>query len=436
MNRSTKRSLINIFIVVFLDLLGFGLILPLLPFYAADFNATPTVVGLLTASYAAAQLIGAPLLGRLSDKYGRRPILLLSILGTALSLLMLGFAEPLGVSLAGITGLALAPVTVTVLFISRILDGLTGGNISVAQAYIADVTDEKSRAQGLGLIGAAFGLGFIAGPALGALLSDIPALLPLLDQYGLSRYAVPAFVAAFLSFMNLLGVFISLPESLTTEARSRMSTRQNSSMSIGALLEAFTRPKVGPLLHTRFFFGIAFAMLQTIFPLYSQYKLGLDARGTGFILTYVGLLSVLVQGVGVGQLTKRFPEDRLVLFSVGLMSVGLLGWAFTPNWQIILVVLAPVSLAGGVLNTVLSSLLSKSVEPDEIGGILGISTSVESATRTISPSLGGVLLGQLGPAAPGIFGALVTASLVPFVWRKVVSKDATPDDLVKAGAGD
>ncbi len=433
MTRSTKRSLINIFIVVFLDLLGFGLILPLLPYYAADFNATPTLVGLLTASYAAAQLIGAPILGRMSDQFGRRPILLLSILGTALSLVMLGFAEPLGISLSSAVGLPVAGVTLTVLFVSRILDGLTGGNISVAQAYIADVTDEKSRAMGLGLIGAAFGLGFIAGPALGALLSDIPALTPVLAQYGLSRYAVPAFVAAFLSFMNLLGVLISLPESLTAEKRSQMAARHRPAMSLGDLLAAFTRPLVGPLLHTRFFFGVAFAMFQTIFPLYSQYQLGLDARGTGFILTYVGMLSVLVQGVGVAQLTKRFAEDRLVLFSVGLMSVGLLGWAFTPTWQVLLVVLAPVALAGGVLNTVLSSLLSKSVAPDEIGGILGINASVESATRTIAPSLGGVLLGQLGSAAPGIFGALITASLVPFVWRKVVRRAENAGELVGVG---
>ena len=177
-----NKPLTAIFLIVFIDLLGFGLILPLLPFYAETFGASDTVIGLLVASYAAAQLIGAPLLGRLSDRYGRRPVLLLSLIGTMVGFLFLGFAK-----------------TLVVLFASRILDGLTGGNISVAQAYIADVTDEKSRAKGMGLIGAAFGLGFIFGPVTGGLLS----------QYG---YAVPAFVAAGLVAINLVMVLIWLPK--------------------------------------------------------------------------------------------------------------------------------------------------------------------------------------------------------------------------------
>ncbi|MGD9049565.1 MAG: MFS transporter, partial [Anaerolineae bacterium] len=165
-----RRRLITLFVIVFIDLLGFGLILPLLPYYADRYGATPFVVGLLTASYAAAQLVGAPVLGRLSDRHGRRPVLLISIFGTAVSLLVLGLAEPLGIWLAGLllpsslSGQELATATniiiLAILFTSRILDGITGGNISVAQAYITDITDEENRARGLGLIGAAFGLGF------------------------------------------------------------------------------------------------------------------------------------------------------------------------------------------------------------------------------------------------------------------------------------
>ena len=161
-----NRPFASIFFIVFIDLLGFGLILPLLPYYAEAFGASDTVVGLLVASYAAAQLIGAPILGRFSDRFGRRPILLLSLVGTLLGFLLLGFAN-----------------TLWILFAARILDGLTGGNISVAQAYITDVTDARDRVKGLGMIGAAFGLGFIIGPASGGLLS----------RWG---YDVPAFVAA------------------------------------------------------------------------------------------------------------------------------------------------------------------------------------------------------------------------------------------------
>ena len=195
------KRLATIFAVVFVDLLGFSLILPLLPYYAEKYGATPAVVGLLVASYALAQLIGAPLLGRLSDRYGRRPVLLVSIAGTALGFLLLAFAEPI----AGLFGGSNAAV-IAVLFLSRILDGLTGGNLSVAQAYITDVTDVKNRAKSLGMIGAAFGLGFIIGPVIGGVLS----------QWG---YALPAFVAAGLATANLIAVYFFLPESLTDAMR-------------------------------------------------------------------------------------------------------------------------------------------------------------------------------------------------------------------------
>jgi DHA1 family tetracycline resistance protein-like MFS transporter len=207
-----KRRLVTVFVIVFVDLLGFGLILPLLPFYADAYGATPFVVGLLAASYAAAQFIGAPVLGRLSDRYGRRPVLLISIAGTVVGFLLLGLAEPLGRALAGNAPAATAnAIILAILFLSRILDGVTGGNISVAQAYITDVTDEENRARGLGLIGAAFGLGFIIGPALGGALSAG------------GRYAVPAFVAAAIAALNWLAVLFWLPESLTEESKAELA---------------------------------------------------------------------------------------------------------------------------------------------------------------------------------------------------------------------
>jgi DHA1 family tetracycline resistance protein-like MFS transporter len=197
-----NSRLLTIFLIVFIDLLGFSLILPLLPYYAESYGATPTVVGLLVASYAAAQLIGAPLLGRLSDRLGRRPVLLLSVAGTFAGFLLLGFADPLGRLIAGLIAPNAANVFIIgVLFFSRILDGITGGNITVAQAYITDVTDDQNRARGLGMIGAAFGLGFIIGPAAGGALS----------KWG---YSLPAFVAAAISFINILMILSFLPESL------------------------------------------------------------------------------------------------------------------------------------------------------------------------------------------------------------------------------
>jgi DHA1 family tetracycline resistance protein-like MFS transporter len=416
--------LINIFIVVFVDLLGFSLILPLLPYYAQQFGATPAVIGLLTASYAAASLIGAPLMGRLSDRFGRRLILLLSVGGTFLGFLILGLAEPIGRGLASLIAPAYANAFILgTLFFSRILDGVTGGNITVAQAYISDITDETNRAKGLGLIGAAFGLGFIIGPAVGGLLS----------KYG---YGLPALVAAGLAFLNLISIFFFLPESLNAERRLAMRHQIRPPITLKALVVALNRPKVGPLLSVRFIFGLAFAMFQSIFSLYAAYKLHLTSQATGYVLAYVGVLSVLVQGVGVGLVTKRFKENAIIITSMWLMFFGLAGWAFTPNLPVLLVVMLPLALGGGMLNTVINSAITKTVTREEIGGTLGLSTSLESASRVIAPSAGGLLLQNLGAWAPGVVSAALMLWVVYFTYRRIilVKKPVLPSTIEATNA--
>ncbi len=408
-----NSKLLTIFIIVFVDLLGFSLILPLLPYYAEAFGATPTLVGLLVASYAAASLIGSPLLGRLSDRYGRRPILLLSVFGTLVGFLLLGFAAPLGRGLANwIVPSAANAFVLGVLFLARILDGITAGNITVAQAYISDVTDEKNRARGLGLIGAAFGLGFIIGPAAGGLLSK-------------AGYSVPAFVAAGVATLNLLQIFFLLPESLTEERRREMAGRPRPPFTLRALIVALRRPVVGPLLHVRFFFGLAFSTFQSIFALYVQYRLGLTPDTTGYILAYVGVLSIITQGGLIGPLTRRFRENQLLITGLWLMAFSLLAWAFVPSLPVLLVVMLPLALSGGVLNTVLQSALTKAVTRDEIGGTLGLAGSLEAATRVIAPSVGGWLLGSVGTWAPGVFSALLMAWAVWFAYRRIILAKTT-----------
>ena len=386
-----RRNLVLILLFVFVDVLGFSLILPLLPYYAQTFGATPTVVGLLLGANALTQMVGTPIIGRLSDRHGRRPLLILCIAGTVAGFLMLGLAGSLAM-----------------LFASRIVDGFLGGNVSLAQAYITDVTDTKERARGLGLIGAAFGLGFIFGPALGGTLSAG------------GDYALPAFVAAALAALNLVGVLIWLPESLPPERRADIARSPRAAFTLRALWEALNRPCVGPLLHTRLFFGLAFTMFETIFALFASQRLGLSARSTSYVLTYVGLLVVAIQGGGIGYLAKRFSDKQLTFGGAVLLSVSLLGWSLVPNVPLLLVVLAPLALASGLLRVSITSALTKSVYPEEVGGTLGLAGALDSLTRIVSPVVGGFLLGNVSTAAPGLLGALLMAWLISYTWRRIL----------------
>jgi DHA1 family tetracycline resistance protein-like MFS transporter len=252
------------------------------------------------------------------------------------------------------------------------------------------------------MIGAAFGLGFIIGPVTGGFLS----------QWG---YDVPAFVAAAMSLLNLALIYFWLPESLTAEKRAS-ATDKKPAVTLSALFTALKRPFTGSLLITRFFFGLAFAIFQTIFSLYALNKFQLTAEQTGYVLTYVGILSVITQGFLVGRITNKFREDVIIVICVALMAISLLGWSLAPSVLALLIVLAPTALSGGILNTLLSSTLTKAVEPQEIGGILGLSASVESSTRIFAPIIGGALLQGLGTWAPGAFGAVVMVGVFAYVW--------------------
>ncbi len=412
-----RSRLLNIFLVVFIDLLGFGLILPLLPYYAGQYGASSFLIGLLVASYAAAQFVGAPLMGRLSDRYGRRLILVLSIAGTALGFVLLGLADPLGRALSWFVLenptpeqlLALQNGAILgVMFISRMLSGLTGGNLTVAQAYIADVTDAQNRARGLGLIGAAFGLGFILGPAIGGVLS----------RWG---YSVPALAAAGLATLNLLGVIAFLPESLTEERKAELAREKKRALiSIPAMLEELSKPRVGPLVSIRLFYALASALFQTMFTLWAKDRLGLNAQTTSYLLAYVGLLSVIVQGGLIGQLTKRFSEPKLIAWGALIQGVSLLAWAFTPSVPVLMLVMIPAAFSTGVLNTVINSAITRAVPPHEVGGALGIAGAFESLSRIISPSVGGWLLGSIGTWAPGVVAAIIMAGVTVFAWQRLI----------------
>lgn len=395
-----KRSLLLLFSVVFMDMVGFGFIIPLMPDYIARFGGSPALVGLLSSVYALGQFFAAPIVGRLSDRYGRKPLLVVSIGGTFLSLLLLGAAWAL-----------------PIVFLSRILDGLTGGNITVAQSYIADVTTAEKRAQGLGLIGAAFGLGFILGPLFGGVLS----------QFGL---AVPAFAAAGMAFLNLLLIIFVLPESLAAERREEMAANPGRKFSMRLLIDALKTPKMGSILHVIVFYGLAFFMFQTMFSVVAKERFGVDAQTRGYLLAYVGVLAAAVQGGLIGVLTKRFSESRLMLFSSLLLILGFILWAVAPATWFLLIALLPIAVGGGVLSTVNRSMLSKSVSAEQVGGAMGLSASLESMNGIIAPVLGGILVTLVGTWAPGVLAALILVWVSIFIWRRIVRGELFVDERI------
>jgi len=400
-----KSPLLPLFSVVFVDMLGFGLILPLLPYIASNWGASPAMIGLIGAAYPLGQFLGAPLIGRFSDRFGRKPLLLISIAGTFLSLIMLGFAR-----------------SIAIIMISRFLDGVTGGNITVAQAYIADVTDDKSRAKGMGMIGAAFGLGFILGPASGGLLS----------QWG---YAVPAFVSAGLSLINLFMIAFLLPESLPKEKRVHHLSEAKRKHPLNGLAAAFAKPIAGPILSSIIVFSLSMAMFESVFSLFTKQRLALSAQNTGLILAYVGVLVAGIQGGGMGALTKRFPENVLVRFALITLTLSYIGWALSPNVAVLMIVLVPLSLSSGILSTLLRSGLSKAVPTNEIGEIMGVSAAMESITRIVAPALGGWLIGSVSSVAPGLLSAILLGGLTVYLIS-LQKKHRLPDHIATADLSD
>ena len=362
-----KRSpLIVIFTTVFIDLVGFGIVIPVLPFYAEGtaFNATPRTVGLLFASYSIMQLIFSPVLGSLSDKYGRRPVLLLSIIGTGIGFLILGLAT-----------------TVLMLFIGRILDGITGGNISTAQAYIADITTKENRAKGMGLIGAAFGLGFIFGPAIGGILS----------QWGIH---VPFFFAAALCFANAMLLYFTLPETVTPDHPAKnLAAGGRSWRQVFASLK---QPRLAFVLVIYFLFIVAFSIMTTSFSLYTMFRFGYDAQHTGYLFAYVGLIAVIIQGGLIGRLVKRFGELPLVIFGAFCFAISLFAVPFVGpaagGLGALLIGGGVFSMGNSLATPALTSLASKSVGAEQQGVVLGVTQSTASLARAVGPSLAALLI--------------------------------------------
>ena len=387
------RPLLIIFLTIFVNLVGFGIIIPLLPFYAVTFGASPFVIGLLFAVFSLCQLVAAPLLGDLSDRRGRRPVLIFSLVGTVVSFVMLALAH-----------------TVWMLFFARIVDGLSGGNISTARAYVADITEPKDRARAYGLIGAAFGLGFILGPALSGMLAGV-------------SYTAPIWAAAALTLVAAIMAWLWLPE---TVHRAQAGTG-NPLRSLPALLH---RPRIRRVLAIDFLYWLAFAIFQTTLSLFAANRFQFGPVQTGYLFAAFGLLGAIIQGGLIRHVVHRLGDKPTFLVGLGFGAVGLIAVAMAHTVPMFALALVPLAIGIGFGHPTMSSLVSLVARGDEQGRVQGSASAVESLGRTIGPIWGNASLQHFGESMPYISAAaLLLLTLALTVGFHVADSDQIGAEL-------
>jgi DHA1 family tetracycline resistance protein-like MFS transporter len=391
--KGRKTNLFIIFLTVFIDLLGFGIIIPIVPFYLESNFVSPEnagkVLGLLITSFSAMQFLFAPILGRISDKIGRRPVILGSLFASGITHFIF----------------ALAP-NLTILFIARLLTGIAAATVPTAMAYIADITTPENRAKGMGLIGMSFGLGFVFGPAIGGVLSHQDILLTLTSplrtlfsetfiQQNLLR--IPIFFAGILSFSSFLFAFFKLGESLKAKGTAK---GDYSRFQLGRVLAALKHPRLGLLFTIFFVVTLAFTSLETIFAYLVERRFQFSSSQTGMMFAYIGIISATIQGGLIGRLAKKFGEQRLLIFSVALLSVTFFLIPFMTSFGSFLATLGFLSVAIGLTNPSVISLVSKTALPEEQGGVLGMNQSFSALSRIIGPFFAGTLFDLYGIRVP------------------------------------
>ena len=363
-----RPSLVPIFLIVAVDILGFTIILPLLPFYAERLGASAQTVGFLVSTYAVCQLVSGPLLGRASDRIGRRPMLLLSQAGTLVGFLVLAWSRVLWV-----------------VFLSRVIDGATAGNISLAQAYVADVTEPEERSKSFAVIGIAFGLGFLIGPAISGFLA----------QFG---YQYPIYVAAGLSATSILATYLLLPGGSPGGSGER-ATGRLAVLDWGNYARYFKDPALASLLWRFFLFILSFSMFVSCFALFAERRFVWDGRPfgpkeVGYVYAFSGFLGIIVQGGLIGRLVKKVGEKRLARWGFVAAAVGFSGLVFTFQIPALLVAAAVISFGTGVLRPVLTSLITQRTGKAEQGTVLGLTQSLASVSQIVAPAVGGLLIGH------------------------------------------
>lgn len=395
---SSRSPLFIVLFTIFLDLLGFGIVIPLLPFFAKDLGANAIEVGLLMTAYSGMQFLFSPLWGRLSDRVGRRPILLISISANVVAMLL--FA---------------ASSTLTLFFLARSFAGMANANIGTAQAYVADIMPGEERAKGMGLVGAAIGMGFVLGPAIGGLLAPL-------------GNAAPALAAAGLSAINLVFASLFLPESLAPEAREAAKARRSSRLR--TFLAALDHPLLPFLFLLFFLLTTAFSQMEATFALFTEARFDYGTAENGYLFAFIGLMLALVQGGLVGPLRRRLGESAMLFGGTVLLAGGLLWLAQVHGLVGLLGASILLAIGHGVSNPALSTLVSRQAADHQQGQVLGVNQSMASLARVVGPILGGIAFEKGGEFAPFLssaalvaFGALVALRI--HRRRDAVRREAT-----------
>ena len=359
----SKSPLGLIFLTLFIDMVGFGIVIPVLPLYAegSHIGATNTQLMWIVGIYSLLQLVCSPLLGKWSDRIGRKPVLVVSILGTAIGFVILGAAN-----------------TVWMLVLGRIIDGASGGNISTAMACIADVTTKENRSRNMGLVGAAFGLGFMLGPAIGGVLSK---------HFGL---ATPFYFAAGLALLNALLVWLRLPETLTAESRERAKQRA----TIGEVFHGGRAGMITAILASQLASVTGFSIMTALFALYCEKRFGYDTAQVGYLLAYVGLLGVVFQGGLLRRLLKKPIEKQLAVIGAAVLAVSMAALPFTHTLGVLMVVCFGISLGNSFVTPTLNGLASRTTDAHCQGRLLGLMQSAGSLGRFLGPVIGFALVAQ------------------------------------------
>lgn len=369
----------TLFLIVFVDLVGFGLLLPLLPFYVQRVGAEPAVITFVLGLYSLAQFVAAPVWGRLSDRYGRKPILAVTSFGLGLSYLLLAAADSLALLVA-----------------SRLFGGLMAGNIAAAQAYVADVTTPQTRARGMGILGAAFGLGFIFGPALGGILGG--------HDLATANFVAPALAAMALSFAASASVVLFLKESVGAQARAETAQELRAPLS-EKLRAAAARPVLALLALTGFLTVTAWAQFETVFALWANVLFRYGPHQVGLWLGFIGLISVVVQGVLIGRLTRRFGEQRLAMAALLLLVAGYVVLAESTAPLGLGIACALLALGSALFNPAVSSLVSQTADAGRRGAVMGVYQSASALGRVAGPAFSGALFSAIGPRTPFLVAA-------------------------------